>query len=553
MRPLLIALSLAVVVLAYGPLLWEFAGNLWDRSHYQHFPFVILASGLLMAQGSSRLAASPTWVTRRIADAGLVAAWLLLLLGQLAYSPMFAAASAILLAGALYARAMIAQGRRFPLGSWMLLWLIIPLPVGLDQVLIRKLQLVSSSLASQTLDLIGVYHLMDGNALVLQSKQLFVDEACSGIVSVVSTVACGALYGVYRRRSAAHTLSLMAAGAGWATLNNVVRIVAIALAQEWHGLDWTEGTPHTLIALVTFSLSLLGLLLSDWSIAAVLAPVGPRWEELTGEPLRYGAPLVRTWDTATRAEPEKPRSASTAPMGTAEAWETLRCMRLNVTGIVAFALLAGATFALPGSPFRISRLEPFPDLDELAAALSEDVLPASLAGLELKNVEHEHRSKLDRFGEHSVLYTYLSESGESYLVSIDFPYAHGWHELETCYVGIGWRSLDRSTLEAETGAYRFAQLALSKPDGSEALVTFGGCYADGQPLEPPARDYLDRLVQSFFRRNKVNAGRQSYQIQVLLVRDDAVTGDDRRKSSELLQAARSVVQPLIAALAPGED
>ena len=83
---------------------------------------------------------------------------------------------------------------------------------------------------------------------MLPSKQLFVDEACSGIVSVISIVACAAIFGVWRRRRALHTILMMAAAAGWAMLLNVVRITSIALAEVWYKLDWTEGTPHTLIA-----------------------------------------------------------------------------------------------------------------------------------------------------------------------------------------------------------------------------------------------------------------------------------------------------------------
>ncbi|MEN1680504.1 MAG: exosortase U [Planctomycetota bacterium] len=550
MQSLLIGLTIAAAAFAYGPLLWEFGYNLWQRPHYQHFPFVILASGLLAARAWALTAEWSEETTRRVANGVIGAAWVVLLVAQLVYSPMLAASSAVLLVGGLYARAASVARRRFAVGSWMLLWLIVPLPLGLDQTLIGRLQLVSSSLASQTLDLLGVYHLMDGNTLVVTSKQLFVDEACSGIVSVVSTVACAAIYGVYRRRSAMHTISLMAAGAGWATLNNVVRIVAIALAEEWHGIDWTEGTPHTLIALVAFSISLLGLVLSDWLLDALLAPVGPRWAEMTGEPLRYGAPLVRAWDRTNQVDGDGGRASRAGGRRFIETSQVIGSARLGVVGLVAFATLGAAPIVLSGAPTDAVPLKPFPDLDQLVAELGEDALPPDLAGLELLSVEHDHRSKRDRFGEHSIIYTYEKPDGEAFRVSIDFPYRGGWHELEVCYVGIGWQSLGRATVGAKSDDYRICQLTLSKPNGTEALVTFAACFPNGDPIEPVEQDLLARLTQSFLRRNQPNAGRQSYQIQVVAIRADTITEADRRVSVELLDEARRAVLPLIADLQP---
>ena len=45
----LFVLSLVAIGIAYGPLLAEYGARLWSRPHYQHFPFVILASFVLFA------------------------------------------------------------------------------------------------------------------------------------------------------------------------------------------------------------------------------------------------------------------------------------------------------------------------------------------------------------------------------------------------------------------------------------------------------------------------------------------------------------------------
>lgn len=540
-------LSLVVVALAYGPLVAEFAANQWGKSHYQHFPFIIAASVLLFAQ---RLAESPPvdgGSARWGRGVGFGAAWVVLLLAYLAASPMLAAASFILLVGAWAAGLTSQLGRFFPLGPWLLLWLVIPPPLGLDQRLIEQLQRTSSRLASTTLDLLGVNHLMDGNALVLPSKQLFVDEACSGIVSVISIVACAAIYGVWRRRRLVHTVALMAAAAGWAMLLNVVRITLIALAEAWSGLNWAEGLPHTLVSLVTFSLSLVTLVATDWLLKALLAEVGPRRELASGEPLHYGAPLVWLWDgVADRESSEIDDDADDelAPGIAWRRWVTSGAAGLGTVPLIVFGGLAATQISMYApAPFEG---KPFDDAPLLARLKSAGAMPEKIGDVTLQDVRHDHRPKNAAFGEHSVIYEYADPAGERYLVSCDFPYTAGWHELATCYVGIGWRLDNRATFvrDAEhstppaAGAdqYDWVQLELTKPEGSAAIVSFCGWYEDGAMVSAPAVGFWEGVLSAFSRGRVEN--RHSLQAQVLAVRSGGLTDRDRRISAELLTAAR---------------
>ena len=83
---------------------------------------------------------------------------------------------------------------------------------------------------------------MEGNTLFLPDKQLFVDEACSGIVSVMSSVACAVVYSVWQIRPPIHLVLLALASVVWATLMNVVRICAITIVHNRWGVDWSECT-----------------------------------------------------------------------------------------------------------------------------------------------------------------------------------------------------------------------------------------------------------------------------------------------------------------------
>lgn len=534
--------SFAAVAVAYGPLLVEFGQNLWAKPYYQHFPYILLASGALFTQRVRDLS-NPVSGTSRWTVAAYVLAWLILLVAYLIPSPLLAAVSIVLLLGGWLYALTRRLGWSFPVGPWLLLWLVIPPPAGLDYRLIATLQRTSSGLASRALDLLAVNHLMDGNALVLPSKELFVDEACSGIVSVISIVACAAIYAVWRQRATPHTLLLMTLAAGWATLLNVVRITVIAASDVWYQLDLTEGLPHTLVALVAFSLALLALVASDWLLQALLAEVEARRQELTGEPLRFGLPLVRLWDSIANADQVNP-ALRTKPAR----WERKSAygagLSLGLLPVLAFAGLSVTQFTqLPAADGAVPIASTL-NTAVFVERLTSGVLPDRLAGLTLTNIEHERRGSEAGFGENSVIHTYKSDAGKSYRVSCDFAFQGRWHELSVCYRGIGWR-LNSSEVcllaDASTGEeavkHDTKRLELTKPDGTAAFVTYCAAFTNGEPIEALEELSYLGVVASRFWKPETPIGRTSFQSQVLVSRPEEVTDLDREVAAQLLRTA----------------
>ncbi len=530
-------LSLLAIAIAYGPLLAEFGSQLWAKPYYQHFPFVLLASGLLFAQQLATSEAKDAPHYRSLAIVAYFMAWLVLLAAYQASYPLVAAASFVLLAGGWALSLSHRLGRSFPIGPWLLLCLLIPIP-RFEGRMIRNLQGISSNLSSQALDLFGVRHLMEGNTLVLPDKQLFVDEACSGIISAISIVACAAIYGVWRRRSALHTILLMAAAISWAMLLNVVRITSIALAHFHLKADWSEGFSHTLLGLVVFTLSLVCLVATDWFLRAALAEVGPRWAVLTGEPLLFGKPLVRVWDRIAQSVSQKTFAASAIDWHRL-AWTT-GALSIGAVPIVAFGGLGATQLVRPAwvEP------APFPDTSGFAANLQKEVMPEHLLGLTLMNVTHKERSSSSVFGKHSVVFKYVGENGNDYLISCDFPFQH-WHELSVCYRGIGWEvertvgTINEAASPDGESSFGFAQLELSKPEGQVALVTFCACYENGERVDtPPTFGAVQELLRIFSRRDRGNRDRLTFQVQIMASRTGSLSGEDRRMSRKLLDEAR---------------
>ena len=227
------------ILVGYAPLVALHLWGLWRREQYQYFP---------VCHRRLRLPADhalPAWCDRavhrepsQVVTASYVVAWVLLAAATLIQSPWMAAVSLnILLVGVLISLGQTRQITNL-FGIWLLLWLLVPLPFDVDTRVVVRLQSLSSRISSGILDMWGVRHLMSGNVLQLPDKQFFVDEACSGIISVMSVIACGLIWVVWRNRSLLHVVLLILAGVGWAISLNVARICIITFAHAWWDVDF---------------------------------------------------------------------------------------------------------------------------------------------------------------------------------------------------------------------------------------------------------------------------------------------------------------------------
>lgn len=538
------ALALACVVaclVAYGPLVVEFFGWQWSRTHYQFFPFVIAACAGLLAyrwrEAAPPQQSSGGWLTPAFA----IASWLVLLLAVVLYSPLLSAISLVLLAGA--GCNELAQRRQiiYLWGIWALLWLVIPLPLGLDRRLISFLQLASSWLSSAALDAVGVLHLMEGNTLTLSggdagAKQLFVDEACSGIVSLLSIVACAAIVGVWWNRTPLHVVLLAITGIGWATLLNVLRISLIALVYAWYGLDWSEGTPHETLSLVLFAVTFGALVATDQLLLAWITPVGDRYEQQAGHEVVFGKWLVRAWDAAVVEVEEPPLSgqqrgkSSQAATNLADGQRHKRSARLSAgktllwLGVVGFLLL-GATqvWLRPENLLEQVTLtadERTAPRVERALQLDGSILPTEVAGASLQQERLEERDTKHFFGQYSKVFEYGGEAAPPALVSCDFAFPGGWHELTVCYKAVGWELQRRAVFDSQDEAgqpWRLVEAEFKKPNGQYGAIFFCEFGMGGEPLEPPAQSLKEGIANALRRRQSTKADLGDvFQVQVML-------------------------------------
>ena len=286
----------AAVLLGHAPLAILHLRSLWVREQYQYFPFVIGA--ILYLLWSRWHEASPpsanAWQWIGWPEAFAVSAVLLLAGAILTVSPWLAFVSLNIGLAAVFALIGRQRAIAYLWGIWLLLWLMVPLPLNVDSRLVRFLQRKSSELSSAILDLLGILHLMTGNVLRLPDKQFFVDEACSGIISVMSMIACAVIFAVWKNRSVMHLIALVLAGVTWALVLNTLRICLIAGSYHYLDIDLSTGMVHDILGLSLFLLMFFALVSTDYLLVVMFSPIDT---SLLGEGFQDNV-LVRLWNNS---------------------------------------------------------------------------------------------------------------------------------------------------------------------------------------------------------------------------------------------------------------
>lgn len=549
----MLAILIFVVLLAYLPMLLVHYQVLWRLQQYQYFPFIIVAvaymgwtrwnEASLVDQDHSegrfrrtlRKVGSPTCAFLALVTFAIAVycqwGW-------------FAAVSLNLLAAA----GLLLLTKHFHIrnvwGIWCLMWLVVPPPIEFGMFLVNRLQFASSAMGSQILDLIGVDHLMEGNVFTLPTKQLFVDEACSGIISVMSVIAATGIYAVWKDRSLFHAFLLLLISVGWATVMNTVRIVSIAIAETNFGINLADGSAHEVLGLALFSMTFIASMSTDQFLEFLLIPI----EVVGGDSAVRHNPLVRTWnwlasqfvpqDLEPNAEPSQLNRLLTSvltpklmmvagPVGLIGVWSTL----------VFFGVVGGKP---------ISRV----DALALANSVRAETLPKSIGGWEQKlfetqkNLDGSNIIGFYDFGEFSNTFTYENRDNVAH-VSMDYPFTGGWHELTVCYTSRGWNVESRATLDEDDR--KFVETTLSFPDRNQhGYLLFHNFHENGDLAAPPSKAILFHAWLLVRRRFLRKVAGDLYQAQVFVTSDSPFTEAEKQEIRSLFFSTEQKLRSYVA-------
>ncbi len=155
------------------------------------------------------------------------------------------------------------------------LFLMVPLPQSLVNIIAFPLQLFAADLAVQILHVVNMPVLREGNIIHLPNTQLFVAEACSGLRSLMALGTLGVVFAYFFRRTWGERLVLVASTLPIAVFVNALRVVLTAALTYRFGEGMAEGVIHQTEGFFTFGLA-FGLLLVEARLLAWLWPRRPR-------------------------------------------------------------------------------------------------------------------------------------------------------------------------------------------------------------------------------------------------------------------------------------
>ncbi|MFB3106700.1 MAG: exosortase U, partial [Pseudomonadales bacterium] len=367
--------------------------------------------------------------------------------------------------------------------------------------------------------------------LELPGKQFFVDEACSGIVSVMSVIATGAIYVVWRNRSLQHSIVLLLAGVAWAVVMNVGRVTTIALAHAWWSRDLSTGWQHDVLGLVLFCITFLALISTDALLVFFFDPV---LLTLTTGNSKW---LATLWNRTLIAFDPRQTSQQAVSHTT-----TSHEQRANSGALSPrFCLAVGAICLCLGGLQIVSLVRGYSDSDEpvqLAMAINGDFFPQEVGKWEKIDFKQVERVMGDEFGDFSRQFTYRHrETSTEATISFDFPYRGGWHELSVCYRNFGWPLVSRTVHDYALGDsgdnWKVINADYAKPEGIHGFLAFSGTNGAGECLAPPSRLVLWRPWFRLRRRLLRRVSPRFFQFQAWVSQDHEISDATKMAVMEL--------------------
>ncbi len=397
--------------------------------------------------------------------------------------------------------------------------LCIPLPLQQDVALVTSLQKIAAGFAGGGLDLVGIRHRLQGVAIHVPGKTYFVEEACSGVNSLFSSIAFMAFYLLYRHRHWLRFVVGLLQIIVWVIVVNALRVFFVVYAEQRFEIDLTSGWLHQALGGFAFAVIVILAISGDYLILALIP--------------------VRPWNLG--AETSPPRVATGGP-----SWRM-------AAGLAALLLLAATT----GVSIRLARDDAQVAGQSALAVIhgiTLDTLPETLGPWRRLEFWTENRESGDLQGAASSIWRFQRGATEV-LFSIDGPFPQ-WHDLAYCYSSLDWKLIDAENLmlpresQEESVKEPCTQLDFFTDQQRRAVVFFT-CYdADNQPVQPlePSGRFLRRLWDRLAAANplgekpRLDVKPPVIQAQMQVVTDEPLMEFERAELEDLFDQLRRIAR-----------
>ena len=152
----------------------------------------------------------------------------------------------------------------FPL---VFLFLMVPLPQSLVNVVAFPLQLIAADFAVNALHWLSIPALREGNIIHLSATQLFVAEACAGLRSLMALGTLAVVFAYFFRKNMLERLILVLSAIPIAILVNAFRVALTGYLTHRFGEGAADGLIHQTEGFFTFGLAFALLLVEAWLLS----------------------------------------------------------------------------------------------------------------------------------------------------------------------------------------------------------------------------------------------------------------------------------------------
>ncbi len=508
---------------------------MWQLAHYQYFPFLIGGVGILAWLRWDKEVAFPH---DALAFAMIAVGLLFLIAGIWIWSPWLGTIGWVLFIAAWMKSQNQVESYWGLMHLWPPLLLLIRLPMHLDTHLMSWLQRVSSRLSGLVLDMIELPHRMQGNVFELASGTLFVGEACSGVQSLFTMLFCSMFLVAWLQRRVTLLPIYLIAAVLWAGLLNVIRIVAVAVAQEWYGIDLLHGWKHDLLGYLCLALAMGFLASTDRLIQVLAFPV----------PASHHSIRFVVWENlwnrifATQDKNKTPLDV----VRVEESTDTVTAIRdfrwgQPLTAAAVCLLLLG--LACQVRPL-LAEMQQISKPTAQFWTLDEDIISEDI-GLVVYNYQHAKSKEKLELGSNADVWEGISD-GMRVRLAVSQPY-YEWHNLAECYGANGWLLNDQTVIDVPVSnsgkAVWPCDASTWVRSGEHAVLVFSCLDRTGDPVAPPHTS-VGGLIGARLEQNRWRKGmfEQYMMIQLWATSPVEYTDEQRQHLRELHIRAREAVR-----------
>jgi exosortase len=149
----------------------------------------------------------------------------------------------------------------------LFLFFMVPLPQSFVNVVAFPLQLSAADFAVETLHLLHIPALREGNIIHLADTQLFVAEACAGLRSLMALGTLAVVFAYFFRKNPIERVIIVASAIPIAIFVNAFRVALTGYLAHHMGSAAAHGLIHQTEGIFTFGLAFGLLLVEAWLLS----------------------------------------------------------------------------------------------------------------------------------------------------------------------------------------------------------------------------------------------------------------------------------------------